>query len=89
MLSPTSVLQHGSLPVVSPSGEKLPHNSYQDSRWSIKAQFNVTTNNVTMESTLINPKPGPWYSVAFLPEADGKILPDVSRPSTWLFVIKQ
>ncbi|WAR24388.1 PGAP6-like protein [Mya arenaria] len=52
-----------------------PKNFYIDKKWAVQATFNVTTTNLTMESTLINPKPGPWYSVAYLPERDGKILP--------------
>ncbi|XP_052776198.1 transmembrane protein 8B-like [Mya arenaria] len=74
-LNVTVVLQHGSLPVINPLGEMHPKNFYIDKKWAVQATFNVTTTNLTMESTLINPKPGPWYSVAYLPERDGKILP--------------
>ncbi|XP_052234021.1 post-GPI attachment to proteins factor 6-like isoform X2 [Dreissena polymorpha] len=71
----TIVLQHGSLPLITPLGEKQPKNAFLDQRWNIGATFIVPTNNISLVSKLISPKPGMWYSVAYLPEGDGKILP--------------
>ncbi|XP_053394085.1 post-GPI attachment to proteins factor 6-like [Mercenaria mercenaria] len=71
----TVVIQHGSFPVINPLGEKFPENFYVERSPASRAVFSVISNNVTLESTVTNPKQGPWYSVAFLPPPDSDIKP--------------
>ena len=72
----SSHLSHGHLPIINPLGEKFPDNFYLDG--SMRSLF-VLTDNLTLSTSLRNPRPGHWYGVAYLPKSEKqKILPDVS-----------
>ena len=66
--------------MINPLGEKFPDNFYVVRSPASRAIFSVISNNVTLESTVSNPKQGPWYSVAYLPPPDKDITPSVSTP---------
>lgn len=80
LVSHFSVLQHGSLPVINPLGEKVPKNFYLEKESGTKVTFSLLTDNSSLVARVSYPKSGPWYGAAYLPESDGKI-----RPAVWLF----
>lgn len=66
-------------------GEKIPKNYYLNHDSGTKAVFTAFTTNHSLVASMNNPRPGPWYGVAFLPKSDGKLLPAVCDLNNFLF----
>ena len=69
-------LQHGSLPVINPLGERFP-SSFYISQSQLKSLHTISDNH-TLSSSLRNPRSGHWYGVASLPKTETKLRPAVS-----------
>ncbi|KAL4236436.1 Transmembrane protein 8A [Mactra antiquata] len=72
----TIVLQHNSLPMIDPLRKVTPKNVYVEKSPASRVVLHIKSNNITVTSTINNPKPGPWYTVAYLPPHDGDMVPE-------------